>query len=456
MATTNYTSKIKQSTALGVKFVDRSRMGEKQAAICSAIDFAWDNYQAYAWGQDELKPLSEDGSVWWKNSKGLGLTLIDSIDLLWLTGKHKEFSEAREWIEKDLDLEQDTDVNFFETTIRVLGGLLGAYHVSGDVLFRDKAHDLGRRLSGAFDSPSGVPFSDVNLQSGRGFNPRRGQTSLAEAYSVQLEFKYLAHITNDEELEQKVQRSIDALENALRSAGGLSSEGLLPIYLNPTSGRFEGSKTVTLGARGDSYYEYLLKQWLMTSKVEDSFEESYSKSVEGIRKHLVRNAGGSIYVGELLEGQTFSPKMDHLVCFLPGTLALGSASRAGERLGGKPAEQLKLARYLADTCVRGHGLHPLGLAPEIWWFDAKVGPSVKPADTFSLLRPETAESLFYLHRIDGNPKWREAGWRLFQAIEASAKVRGGYASVEDIRVDSVEKIAHRDQMESFFVAETLK
>ena len=45
--------------------------------------------------------------------------------------------------------------------------------------------------------------------------------------------------------------------------------GLVPIYVNADSGQFRSSATITLGARGDSYYEYLLKQWLQTGKTED-------------------------------------------------------------------------------------------------------------------------------------------------------------------------------------------
>jgi len=45
--------------------------------------------------------------------------------------------------------------------------------------------------------------------------------------------------------------------------------GLVPIFINARSGFFRTSSTITLGARGDSYYEYLLKTWLQTSKAHD-------------------------------------------------------------------------------------------------------------------------------------------------------------------------------------------
>jgi len=50
-----------------------------------------------------------------------------------------EFDEAREWVSTSFNLDRYKDVNLFETTIRVLGGFLSAYHLSGDSLFLDKA-----------------------------------------------------------------------------------------------------------------------------------------------------------------------------------------------------------------------------------------------------------------------------------------------------------------------------
>jgi len=47
--------------------------------------------------------------------------------------------------------------------------------------------------------------------------------------------------------------------------------GLVPIFINARSGNFRVSSTITLGARGDSYYEYLLKTWLQTSRVHDLY-----------------------------------------------------------------------------------------------------------------------------------------------------------------------------------------
>lgn len=107
----------------------------------------------HAWGQDELLPLSKTGSKWFN----LGLTLVDALDTLLLLHLDAEFEEARKWVARSLNVASDEAVNLFETTIRVLGGLLAAFHLSGgDELFLFRAAELGIRLEPAFDSPSGV------------------------------------------------------------------------------------------------------------------------------------------------------------------------------------------------------------------------------------------------------------------------------------------------------------
>lgn len=84
-------------------------------------------------------------------------------------------------------------------------------------------------------------------------------------------------------------------------------------------------------------------------------------------------------------------------------------------------------------------------------------------DGHYLLRPETIESLFYLHRITANRTYVEWGWQIFESIERHARIDdrqgGGYASLSDVRIDAggaASLTKHRDSMETFFLAETLK
>lgn len=112
-----------------------SKHTDGQKAVVGAFKHAWKAYKAYAWGKDELLPISRNSSEWFN----LGLTLIDALDTMWIMGLVEEFNEARDWVATEMVIAQDKDVNLFETTIRVLGGLLSTYHLTGDQLFLDRA-----------------------------------------------------------------------------------------------------------------------------------------------------------------------------------------------------------------------------------------------------------------------------------------------------------------------------
>lgn len=58
-----------------------------------------------------------------------------------------EYLEAREWVDKSLTFDKDKDVNLFEITIRALGGLLSAYHLTNDDVFKEKAVSFQTFLS---------------------------------------------------------------------------------------------------------------------------------------------------------------------------------------------------------------------------------------------------------------------------------------------------------------------
>uniref|UniRef100_A0A2K5W1C3 alpha-1,2-Mannosidase n=1 Tax=Macaca fascicularis TaxID=9541 RepID=A0A2K5W1C3_MACFA len=361
-----------------------------------------------------------------------------------------EFEEARKWVSKKLHFEKDVDVNLFESTIRILGGLLSAYHLSGDSLFLRKAEDFGNRLMPAFRTPSKIPYSDVNIGTGVAHPPRwTSDSTVAEVTSIQLEFRELSRLTGAKKFQE-------AVEKVTQHIHGLSGkkDGLVPMFINTHSGLFTHLGVFTLGARADSYYEYLLKQWIQGGKQETQLLEDYVEAIEGVRTHLLRHSEPSklTFVGELAHGR-FSAKMDHLVCFLPGTLALGVYH-------GLPASHMELARELMETCYQMNRQMETGLSPEIVHFNLYPQPGrrdveVKPADRHNLLRPETVESLFYLYRVTGDRKYQDWGWEILQSFSRFTRVpSGGYSSINNVQ--DPQKPEPRDKMESFFLGETLK
>jgi len=416
---------------------------ERQKAVVDAFLHGWNAYRKYAWGKDELHSVSKSYGTWF----GIGLTLIDSLDTMYIMGLINEFEEARNWLEKS-SFDVDRDVNLFECTIRVLGSLLSTYHLSGDELFLHKAKDIGDRLLPAFDTRSGIPYSDVNLKTHHAHAPKWGpDSSTSEVTTIQIEFRELSWITGDPKYMEAADRVSETVHQIKKV------DGLVPIFINANTGKFRSSATITLGARGDSYYEYLFKGWLHSGKNRNGDKHDYLEAINGIEKHLMKHSKPNdyLFIGELVNGRTFSPKMDHLVCYLGGLYALSAKHDLGHKL-------LDVGKELTKTCYETYQAMPTGLSPEITYFNMaeKVQDDfiVKTADAHNLKRPETVESLFVLYRVTGDKKYQEWGWKIFQAFEKYTKLEEGYSSIHNVK--NKDNIAYRDKMESFFLAETLK
>uniref|UniRef100_A0A8D3CRE8 alpha-1,2-Mannosidase n=1 Tax=Scophthalmus maximus TaxID=52904 RepID=A0A8D3CRE8_SCOMX len=422
-----------------------SEESDRPEAVREAFRHAWKGYKDFAWGHDELRPISRSYGEWF----GLGLTLIDALDTMWILGLKEEFEEAKAWVAAELTFNKNVDVNLFESTIRILGGLLSTYHLTGDALFLDKAKDIGSRLMPAFNTPSKIPYSDVNIGKGTAHPPRwTSDSTVAEVTSIQLEFRELSRLTQEPQYEDAV---AEVMNQVHKLDGKL--DGLVPMFINTNSGQFTHQGIYTLGARADSYYEYLLKQWIQGGKRESQLLDDYLQAIEGVKKNLLQKSSpnGLTFVGEVSHGQ-FSPKMDHLVCFLPGTLALGAHN-------GLPADHMDLATQLMETCYQMYVQMETGLSPEIVHFNMHEGSirdiEVKLADRHNLLRPETVESLFYLYRFTKDHKYQEWGWEILKNFNKYTKVSsGGYTSINNVR--DPDYTSPQDKMESFFLGETLK
>ena len=435
--------------------------------------------------------------------KGLGWIIIDALDTLMLMNMTTQLTHAREWLSKSLTWEQDQDVNTFETTIRMMGGLLSAHYLSttypdmapipdddpgkpGEDLYLEKAKDLADRLMAAFESPSGIPYASVNLAQFKGIESHAdmGASSTAEATTLQLEFKYLAKLTGEKDFWDRAEKVIQVVDD------NAPKDGLVPIYIHPTKGEFRGNN-IRLGSRGDSYYEYLIKQYLQTNKQEPVYQEMWQEALRGVRKHLVTYTEkmGFTIIGERPSGldKDLSSKMDHLVCFMPGTIALavtGGLTEREARKVGKWSKQndadMQLARELMQTCWGMYKYMATGLAAEITYFKVATPPPPESAphyppaefdpdpkaewrqdfevhqyDTHNLQRPETVESLFYMWRITGEEKYREWGWDMFKSFVNYTAVEdgGGFTSLQNANV--IPPLT-KDNMESFWLAETLK
>ena len=291
-------------------------------------------------------------------------------------------------------------VSFFETTIRSLGGLLAAFDLSRDEAFLTKADDLGSRLVKAYDTPSGLPHSSINLHDGRANN---NIGCLADVGTEQLEFRFLARATGKRNYADKSEKAFDQLRN-LQPSDGLFFQDLQDGGGNPS---FSSDK-VSFGAMGDSMYEYMLKIWIQGGQKESKYREMWDKAILGMHEQLLQKSSphGLTYIADRYNGPRLDHKMDHLVCFMGGSLALSAYT---DPLGldfPRAQRDLKAAKAITYTCYQMYARTKSGLAPEFYKFEGDNDMIVSYGAPFYILRPEAIEAFYYLSKLTGDPIYR--------------------------------------------------
>ena len=417
-------------------------------------------YAELAMGHDELAPASGQGR---DDFGGIGATLIDSLDTLWIMGLREEYEAAVTKLkEQDSGLrraangELSNDVSVFETNIRVVGGLLSAYDLSGDKELLDIATSIASRLEPAFNTPSGVPRSFVNLHTGsaHSLSWTGGKSILADFGTMHLEWATLSQRTGDRRWGQRTATVFDVIR---RNLGRQSSvpKGLYPVFLYPDTGSFSGD-TSSFGALGDSFYEYLVKCWRSLDFLEnrDSWRNAFDAAVSAMRSNMLVDWKTDSRTGDVmsyvspLHGSYRDGSMEHLACFVPGMLVLGADDTTPE----KERDYLNMARRIARTCVEMYKSQPTGLSPDNARFSGNG--EISAIDRKSIQRPETVESLFYLYRRTGEEKYREWAWDIFSAMEKHySTASGGWQGIIDATSANP---TGDDKQQSFLLAETMK
>jgi len=413
-------------------------------AVRDALRHLWKGYKENGWGQDEVSPFAGPSSARWG---GIGMFILDTMDTLWLAGMHEEFQEAEQWVEK---LRFDGPslgyrTSFFEVTIRGLGGLLSAHALSGHEVFLQKAKELGGRLVQAFPSQDSDregqwPHSYLDLRNPSDYEVvpsfAGGTESLADAGSNLLEFSYLSDASKDLRFRKKAEDN----ENKLLSLS--SPQHLLPKFLAAYERKSYGTEK-SVGSNADSYYEYLLKAYLQSGQKDTQLLKEWKQAMSEMRRDLLRTStDGFSYIADGIG----SSSMEHLSCFIPGLLALGE-----HRVPKREVEAwwLPTAEALVHTCYEMYRRQPSGLAPDV----VEVEPSMRAVDPQYKLRPETLESLFYVHRVTGNETYRKWSFEIFKAIDQHTRAPYGFAGVRDVREVPVRLL---NSEETFMGAETLK
>src|SRR6266496_4883907 len=249
---------------------------------------AWNGYKKYAWGHDDLKPLSKTYHDWY--GEPLLMTPVDALDTMIIMGLKEEANTTREYIVRNLSFDKDIEVQNFEITIRLLGGLLSSYQLTGDKRLLNRAEDLGNRLLPVFDSPTGLPYRYVNLKTGK---VRGNVTNPAEAGTLLIEFGTLSKLTHNPIFYDKAKHALVEIYNRR------SSIGLVGTWINIETGKWTDTDSHISGAI-DSYYEYLLKCWILFG--DKDCKRMWDASVAAINKYLddqFHRGGSQVYEREL-------------------------------------------------------------------------------------------------------------------------------------------------------------
>ena len=394
----------------------------------------YDAYVKHAEPEGELRPRSCTGGNFDLVRLPL-VTLVDSLDALAILGNSSEFDHAskRIWAGFPQKFDFDVNVSVFETTIRLLGGLLSGHlfavdeslnltqSYDGELLAL--ALDLGERLAPAFDTPTSIPFGTVNLRYGVP-HKETPVASLAGAGSLSLEFGVLSALTGDPSFATKASSAAKALYERR------SPLGLFGKHINVRSGKWVESLS-GVGSNSDSFYEYLLKTYVLFQDADSwrMFEDAYSQVDAYARQ------GDWFADVDMHGGKARRQHFENLQAFYPGLQVLaGDLELASRSLNA-------FWSIWADW----------GALPEEYDY-ARLRLVATRTGLRYPLRPELVEATYFLHQATQDDSWLWAASRVFEVLEEVAEgAQCGAASLANAATHALE-----DEMPSFYLAETVK
>jgi hypothetical protein len=416
------------------KVPNASRDSRKLNKIRNEMKFAWSKYKKLCWGKGELQPISRKCFT-----EVTGLTMVDSLSTLWIMGLHREFNKSRDYIRDSFKLEGIWST--FEIIIRFLGGYLSAYELSNDKVFLDKAVELGNALYPLINLTDGSIFATAALEYNDGMLVVKGfdyDSSLAERASFQLEFLTLYYLTKDEKFFNASFAFYKKLWKQTPDFALLSGPDPKNKY----------AKSVTFAGGSDSYYEYIIKTYLLTGQKSETLLKRHVMMVDEIKKTCVFHSKSfNLTTVGRRDRNRIDRTIEHLATFLAGMIAIGSVKD-----NEKAAEDLNFSAVLVDSYYRLYRSFKAGIAPESFHL-TEESHSIIVMDSQYHLRPETVESIYIQWKHTGDPIYRTYAWNIFRSIKKYCRTFNGYVGIYDVERPSAWKV---DKQESYFLSETLK
>ncbi|KOS47904.1 hypothetical protein ACN38_g1160 [Penicillium nordicum] len=444
------------------------RESENQAkadAVKEAFQHAWNGYVEHAFPHDELHPVSNG---YGDSRNGWGASAVDALSTAIVMGNKDAVQKILDHIET-IDFSKTKDeVSLFETTIRYLAGMLSGYDLLKDPATKNLAvkptqvdalltqsKKLGDVLKFAFDTPSGVPYNNININS-KG-NDGSGTNGLAVTGTLVLEWTRLSDLTGDDEYAKISQKAQSYLLKPQPSSGE-PFPGLVGSNINISNGHFTDG-AVSWNGGDDSFYEYLIKMYVYDPKRFASYKDRWVLAAESTIKHLQSHPAPRpevTWLASYYNGQ-YDLSSQHLTCFDGGNFILGGT------VLDRP-DFIDFGLKLVDGCEATYNQTLTGIGPESWGWDPKKVPSdqkdfYEKAGFYITngaydLRPEVIESFYYAYRVTGNEIYRDWVWNSFKAINATCRTGSGFAAVSN--VNTADGGSKFDNEESFLFAEVMK
>jgi Glycosyl hydrolase family 47 len=379
--------------------------GAVARAVRDEFLHAWNGYKQFAWGYDEVRPVSGAPKNFFLRDRSFGLSIIEALDSLYVMELDTELEACITWLRSHLDFDVDGEVQMFEAVIRMVAGLLTGYYATGETFLLEGARDLADRLLACFTkSPSGAPYRYVNLRTGRVSRP---ESNLAEIGSNILEFGDLSRLTGDPKY---LNASLAAYETVIARASSLD---LLGTTFDVERGDFVGSDDVAPDEPADSFYEYLWGGWKMLGI--ERCRSWWERLTKAMLAYKVTRVNGLLWF-KSVDFRTGLPtgdaSMTELASFYAELVAKGGFRRVGE------------AFYDSWTAA----LDRYELIPEVIFY-----PDLSIMDPRYWMRPEYPNAAFDLWFLTHDEKYRQTAYKYFRALREHCRVANGYTVLTDVR-----------------------
>ncbi|KAF7314674.1 alpha-1,2-Mannosidase [Mycena kentingensis (nom. inval.)] len=433
--------------------------GQRDAAQ-TIFTKSWDAYKQFAFGHDELHPVSKGSG---DSLGGWGATIVDALGTMLVMGLEDDFNDALNFTAtvNFTSSPAPGTVSIFETTIRWLGGLVSAYQLSGEQhpILIQKAKEVADKMSKAWVGNNPIPYGHMTFATN---TPQVALSNIAEAGTLSLEWFTLAQITGNQ-----TYADLGVGSAHIITQQGTPLPGLAPQLIHPETGQF-ADLYITWGGGSDSYFEYLLKFARLTNTDDNVWIDTWKAAVDSSITNLLKKStvGGWSFLADRDDNARIRHVGSHLACFYAGNWLLGGKLLQNQTI-------IDIALDLNEGCWNTYASTATGIGPEGFAFMGTDGnftggsaPTAAQLSFFNqhgyyitssayIQRPEVLESNFHAWRVTGDTKYLD---RAKGAIASFNRFlvptnQVGFTSLSNVNSANGGFI---DVTESFWFAEVLK